>query len=153
MQGIASNARLDRLTSLRFFAALLVVGNHSTRELAQVPGVSQLLTMGTSGVTFFFALSGFVLTWSHRENDSARSFYRRRFARIYPMHAATWVLAFPVLILAQQEISALQAGSNLLLLQAWVPDSTVYFGMNAPSWSLSNEFSSTSSFRSSFRFS
>ena len=69
------------------------------------------------------------------------------------MHAATWVLAFPVLILAQQEISALQAGSNLLLLQAWVPDSTVYFGMNAPSWSLSNEFSSTSSFRSSFRFS
>lgn len=136
---IPSGPRLDRLTSLRFFAAILVLGSHSTRDLAPIPHISELFDTGTAGVTFFFALSGFVLTWSHRPDDTPLAFYRRRFARIYPIHAVTWLLAFPVLYLAGVKITQTIAVTNLFLVQAWVPKPYIYFGMNAPSWSLSAE--------------
>jgi peptidoglycan/LPS O-acetylase OafA/YrhL len=42
-----------------------------------------------TGVSFFFVLSGFVLTWSARPDDIATGFWRRRIARIYPVHLVT----------------------------------------------------------------
>jgi len=134
-----SGSRLDRLTSLRFFAALLVLGNHSTRDLTYVPHASELLTSGTVGVTFFFALSGFVLTWSHREGDTPVAFTRRRFARVFPVHFVTWILAFPILLVVGDTITGGEAIANLFLVQSWNGDPHVYFGMNAVSWSLSAE--------------
>lgn len=130
---------LDRLTSLRFFAALVVVLNHITREFAPIPGISALAVMGTTGVGFFFALSGFILTWNTRAGDTAMSFYRRRFARVYPMHFVTLVIAVPVLLWTGSTITTPEALSNAFLVQSWVPDREVYFGMNAPSWSLACE--------------
>jgi peptidoglycan/LPS O-acetylase OafA/YrhL len=136
--------RLDSLTSLRFFAAVLVVASHSTRDLVPVPVLSGILSNGSAGVGFFFALSGFVLTWSHRPGDTARAFYRRRFARVYPLHIVTYLLAVPVLVIAGSNMqgSSINTRSAILspvLLQAWSPDDDTHFGMNAPSWSLSNE--------------
>lgn len=130
---------LDRLTSLRFFAALVVVLNHITREFAPIPGISALAVMGTTGVGFFFALSGFILTWNTRDGDTAVSFYRRRFARVYPMHFVTLVIAVPVLLWTGSTITAPEVLTNAFLVQSWVPDRDVYFGMNAPSWSLACE--------------
>lgn len=124
---------------MRFFAALLVLLSHSTRDIATVPGLSRFADLGTTGVGFFFALSGFVLTWSHREGDHAGAFYRRRFARIYPLYLATFLLAIPVLLVTSHTLSAPEAGWGLLVLQSWVDNPGVYFGMNAPSWSLSCE--------------
>lgn len=132
-------SRLDRLTSLRFFAAFLVVAHHTFRDLVVVPGLSGSLAMGTVGVSFFFVLSGFVLTWSSRPDDSTKAFYRRRFARVYPMHFLMFVLAVPALIFIGQEVSLPELLPNLLVIQAWVPDIGVYFGGNAPSWSLACE--------------
>lgn len=131
--------RLDSLTSLRFFAALLVVLHHTTRDLGSIPIVSSILTMGTAGVGFFFALSGFLLTWSAREGDTRRAFYRRRFARVYPMHFVMLIVAVPVLLLIGQDIGFGEIVANVLLVQGWVDDSNVYFGMNSPSWSLAAE--------------
>lgn len=137
--GGAGRTRLNRLTSLRFFAALVVVVHHVTRDLADVPGLTALATMGTAGVGFFFMLSGFVLTWSSRNGDTAGAFYRRRFARVYPLHFVTMLASIPVLLLVGAGQPILGYLSNPLLLQAWVPDSAVYFGLNSPSWSLSAE--------------
>jgi peptidoglycan/LPS O-acetylase OafA/YrhL len=90
-------------------------------------------------VSFFFALSGFVLTWSLRPADTKRAFYRRRFARVYPLHLVTLLLAVPFFLFVGKGFDPGQLVSAGGLLQAWIPDSNVYFGMNAPSWSLSCE--------------
>lgn len=131
--------RLDRLTSLRFFAALVVVLHHVTRDLGELPGVTGFLSVGTAGVGFFFALSGFVLTWSYRPDDTRLAFYRRRFARIYPLHLVTFIIALVVVPAIGDKYSALEAVTNVTLLQAWAPWSDIHFGLNAPSWSLSCE--------------
>ncbi|WP_458116719.1 acyltransferase family protein [Arthrobacter sp. D2-10] len=138
--GGSSALRLDRLTSLRLFAALAVFGFHATaffdgptREVLDF-----IFGQGRSGVTFFFILSGFVLAWSARPGDRARAFYRRRFARIYPVYIVT--LGFAATLWALRDPSALLRGPlTPFLLQAWVPDSSTYFAINVPAWSLSVE--------------
>ncbi len=131
--------KLHSLTSLRFFAALLVVMHHTFRDLVKVPGLSDAVWLGTVGVGFFFALSGFVLTWSLRPTDTKAAFYRRRFARVYPLHVLALLLAVAVFWLVGKEFDAGQLLFSAALLQAWIPDSHVYFSLNAPSWSLSCE--------------
>jgi peptidoglycan/LPS O-acetylase OafA/YrhL len=131
--------KLHSLTGLRFFAALLVVIHHTFRDLVDVPVVSDAVWLGTVGVSFFFALSGFVLTWSLRDADTKRAFYRRRFARVYPLHLLTLLLAVPFFLFVGKGIDPGQLVLAGGLLQAWIPDGNVYFGMNAPSWSLSCE--------------
>jgi peptidoglycan/LPS O-acetylase OafA/YrhL len=131
--------RLDNLTGLRFYAAVIVVLLHVTRSYAPIPFFSDLFAEGSIGVSFFFVLSGFVLTWSRRDDQPSSAFFRNRFARIYPLHLLTWVAAGVVIWLSGQTIEPMTAIATLLLLQAWVPLESVYFGVNGPSWSLSDE--------------
>src|SRR5205823_3153004 len=46
-------------------------------------------------VSFFFVLSGFVLTWNNSARDTRR-YYRNRLARIVPNYVVTWALALVV---------------------------------------------------------
>lgn len=141
----ARRARLDSLTGLRFAAAVLVVIHHVVRNdvyssgLVSLPVLKPLATLGYTGVTFFFVLSGFVLTWSWRPAMPRQEFYVRRFARVYPLHLVTWVLAIPFVLAVTHEWSTRAAVVTLPLLQAWSPDSDITFGMNSVSWSLSCE--------------
>jgi peptidoglycan/LPS O-acetylase OafA/YrhL len=86
--------RLDSLTGLRILAALGVVLIHSVKNpssqkpLTVIPGLQSVASVGYLGVTFFFVLSGFVLTWSARRGGHAKSFYQKRFARIAPLSLA-----------------------------------------------------------------
>lgn len=91
------------LTSLRFFAASLVVLEH----LQMLPGLEWLGFNndfpGIAGVRIFFVLSGFIISYTywHRDwvRDSstiAKEFYWSRFARIYPLHWLTFLLALPL---------------------------------------------------------
>jgi peptidoglycan/LPS O-acetylase OafA/YrhL len=99
-----------------------------------------LSRQGGVGVTFFFILSGFVLTWSASEVNGTPKFYLKRFARIYPLHFLTWAAMIPVtLYLASPQWHWSIALSCLFLAQAWIPTEPYYFGMNGPSWSLSCE--------------
>ncbi|MEV6931637.1 acyltransferase [Dactylosporangium sp. NPDC051485] len=140
-------ARLPSLTGLRFPAALLVFVYHGSLQLPSTSlftdqtfaahyatAASQL---GALGVTFFFVLSGFVLTWSAREHDSPAAFWRRRLVKIYPNYVVAWVLA--MLVFAAAYTPAGQAALNLFMLQVWVPDFFVNLGVNPPSWSLGTE--------------
>ncbi len=52
-----------------------------------------VFSQGGGAFSFFFILSGFVLTWSLRPTDTAARFWQRRVARIYPNHAAIWLAA------------------------------------------------------------
>jgi len=131
--------RLDSLTSLRFFAALVVVVHHVTRNFAQIPVITPLFDIGGVGVSFFFVLSGFVLAWSNKPVESDRRFYRHRFARVYPLHIATLVFAGVVLFVQDAPPGFSVIVASFLLLQAWVPAGAFLAGVNGPSWSLSCE--------------
>ena len=131
--------RLDSLTGLRFFAAYLVLQHHFT-NFAQLPGLVRYTGFGATGVTFFFVLSGFVLTWSFQPSDTAPRFYWRRFARIVPLHVVTTVIALPVFYSGRDVPYDWTAiALSFLLLHAWVPTATTYFAGNPASWSLSCE--------------
>lgn len=131
--------RLDSLTGIRAFAALLVFGVH-VKDLGSLDGASSwnVLSSGMVGVSAFYILSGFVLTWTHRPQGTKRDFYRRRFARVYPAYAAAWVLGIAFLLQTGQAFDRdwLLA---LFLLQAWSPDQAIYYGVSAVFWSLSCE--------------
>ncbi|BBH68024.1 hypothetical protein ACTI_47090 [Actinoplanes sp. OR16] len=136
-------ARLPSLTGLRFLAAFLVFGFHVHIERIVADGpvrtaMEWVFGPGAVGVSFFFILSGFVLTWSVRPGDTARRFWWRRVARIYPDHVATWFVAM-ALALAGGGVAVSIWLPNLLLLQAWSPEIDVFFGLNTVSWSLACE--------------
>lgn len=130
------SAHLRSLTSLRFAAALLVVVFHLSLVAPGLGGVGRLAAAGYVGVTFFFVLSGFVLTYSWDIDATASRFYRRRFARIYPVHLLFIALAM-VPWSPPPNWGALPA--NLALLQAWSPDDPVARSFSGVSWSLSCE--------------
>lgn len=132
--------RLDSLTGLRFFAALGVFCWHCQLLFLHHPRLVHAVRPGPLGVAFFFVLSGFVLTWSHREGTATRTFYRRRAARILPNHLVCVLLA--VLIGVALEGTRLNRTALVLqvpLLQAWSHDEKVVFGVNGVDWTLSCE--------------
>ncbi|MFJ6217181.1 acyltransferase family protein [Streptomyces sp. NPDC092296] len=138
-------ARLPSLTGMRFIAALLVFAFHTTFQTRFLTGrtgdaLSDVFgNAGFYGVTFFFVLSGFVLTWSARPGERARRIWRRRLVKIFPNHLVTFAAA-AVLMLAASEVFTVKGTlANLFLVQAWFPDIQVPNSMNAVSWSLSCE--------------
>ena len=136
--------RLQSLTSARFFACMLVVVHHLDGAVVAVPGLHEFARIGYVGVSFFFTLSGFVLTWSAAPSVQKWSFWRNRFARIWPLWSLTVVLSLPISIYAgtnnMNSLGGLsQVIACLLLLQAWIPRQTWFFATNAVGWSLSAE--------------
>lgn len=136
--------RLDSLTGLRWFAAFLVFGYHMLGESSFYADrylLKYLFYAGSSAVSFFFILSGFVLAWSYREGDSRLRFWQRRFARIYPSHFVTFLIAVALIFWLGEQMQAPIAIANVTLTQSWLPDAPYYWwGYNGVSWSLSCEF-------------
>ncbi len=88
-------------------------------------------------MTLFFILSGFVLAWGFKPQQSAGSFWWHRFARIYPLHVVGVVLALIAAATLVPEIrtdGAAPLAANLLLVNGWVPD--WWQAGNPASWSL-----------------
>jgi peptidoglycan/LPS O-acetylase OafA/YrhL len=149
----ARRPQLAALTSLRFFAAATVVVNHygvDTLDL-RTPMLRGWAQSGYEAVTFFFVLSGFILTYAHLRDDretginvTARQFWVARAGRIMPAYLLALLIAAPAfvyaLMVSKMVSPAVFAPALLLvptLLQAWVPP--VAFAWNGPAWSLSVE--------------
>jgi peptidoglycan/LPS O-acetylase OafA/YrhL len=140
--------QLLQLTSLRFFAALAVLFFHqgylSSKDNPIKDFASIFFTEGYAGVSFFFVLSGFILSYSYQKNlldkqISAKKYLLLRLARIFPLHL---VMACIFLFFAIDRINLeylKSATLNLALLQSWIPSPGYYFSLNAVSWSLSVE--------------
>lgn len=137
--------RLPSLTGMRFIAAAVVFGLHAIVEgLFASPSVydgpfKMFFWGGGAGVSFFFILSGFVLTWSAQAGTTTGSFWRRRFFKIYPNHLLTFAAALVLLAAIGQPSRTVPAVLNALLLQAWSWDFTVIASVNSVAWSLSCE--------------
>lgn len=141
--------RLDALTGMRWWAAFMVFLFH-TRVFAPMPEpLAGIFDQGYLGVTFFFVLSGFVLTWSSTPRVRQSTFYWRRFARIWPATMAALVLAVPVFYAIGQhqstpyfELKPLNFGILMLsvvLLQGWWRDPAIFFSGNPAAWTLTFE--------------
>jgi peptidoglycan/LPS O-acetylase OafA/YrhL len=151
---------LPVLTSLRFWAAALVVLNHlDTSRVDFLPGIIKgWCQSGYEAVTFFFVLSGFILTYvysSSREDGSLnvprRRFQIARLARIGPAYYLALVLMLPAFIYGVAVAGIISLDRFVLatlavpaLLQAWLPP--VAFSWNGPAWSLSVEMCFYASF-------
>jgi peptidoglycan/LPS O-acetylase OafA/YrhL len=106
-------------------AALLVFGLH-VRNFGYFGGTGGRIATwgfgaGANGVSFFFILSGFVLMWSARPSDRPGAFWRRRIARVYPVHLVTAAIAVLMgFTLAHQSRPTLHEGmANVLLAHSW----------------------------------
>ncbi len=132
------------LTSLRFIFAFMVFMSHNIAfDKATDPFLHHLFYEGFVGVSFFFILSGFILTHVYQQGFeenriSKRSFYVSRLARIYPLHLLTlliWVYMRKDHPLNIPYITNLI--SNTFLVQSFYPTDEIRF--NDAAWSLSAE--------------
>lgn len=137
---------LDALTTLRFFAAALIVIGHSDTIFG--PFSAARAAPFNQGVSFFFVLSGFILTWNYpvlNDWQQRRHFLLARFARIWPLHFITCVLWIAIVFNFDRATyfpgteGLLKLLANLLLVQAWVPNHNWALSFNGVSWSISTE--------------
>ncbi|MEZ6093832.1 MAG: acyltransferase [Pirellulaceae bacterium] len=139
--------QLDALTGLRFFAAFLVFVHHVAGKF-NIPELH--IPLGAYPVSFFFVLSGFILTYSYRDRlnnwNDIKGFWGNRIARIWPLHfvclAIFLVVWCPIQYLPQRlstNSMGVQLIANIFLLQAWVPSNQWALSFNGVSWSISVE--------------
>lgn len=141
----SSPRRLRALTSFRFIAAAMVVVAHSAGAfgLPKDLGFSEHLA-GGQAVSFFFVLSGFILTYAYPELPTAADrgrFLLARFARLWPAHVACTVALFALTGWPEWTWPNLGiALAQLTMTHAWLPLHGVNVSWNLPSWSISTEF-------------
>jgi peptidoglycan/LPS O-acetylase OafA/YrhL len=142
---------LKALTGIRFFAALHVVIYHYGREAFAGAhwSILAILSCGPSAVSLFYLLSGIVLVHSCTNesglSSTRRSFWRARFARIYPTYLLALIIDGPFFLSAMLKVhdgvAVVLWGAlgllAMLLLHAWTPLSV--FAWNTPGWSVSAE--------------
>ncbi|MEI6372748.1 MAG: acyltransferase [Actinomycetes bacterium] len=149
---------IRQLTGVRFIAAFWVLMYHFQAPLATmgllVPVVSDVLRVGRLGVDLFFALSGFILTYTYLrkigptfEGRAVGIFLWLRLARIWPVHFVMLNVAGLAIIaqskvtgsaLARDWLNPIDYIKNVLLIQEWGPNPQR--GWNFVAWSLSMEW-------------
>ena len=129
------------LTSIRFFAAMWVVCYHLRWGLKLPELLDRFFEAGYSGVTLFFILSGFILSYNYLPREfTLRDFWSARVARILPIYFFALLVSFPLSAgFAHMNGRSFFPGAlpALFLMQAWIPQSALTW--NWPGWSLSVE--------------
>ena len=131
---------LPSLTDVRFPAALAIVLFHECGLAFAGSWILRVTGTFYAAVSFFFVLSGFVLTWSWSKPRSP-GFLRRRITRILPVHLVFWIALF-VHAGYQAPHTATDWTTfalGIVLLQSWSVNLSIAQGLNAPAWSLSCE--------------
>ena len=125
----SDHGQIPALTGVRAVAAYLVFFHHHPTKLLQA-GPLLLWWELHVGVTLFFVLSGFVITWRYDRRGRVREsflkgYFLNRFARIYPLYFA---LVVPVML-----------SYHVRSPRAWLLNLTVFTSLGAgipQAWSL-----------------
>lgn len=146
-----------QFNALRFFAALLVLVGHAEALRASAGGKSlhsfDFFNNGQHAVTFFFVLSGFLITFlllkerNKTKTVQVKSFYWKRIVRIWPLY---FLLIFIGLVLQPISIDLLNLPyempyswqeSSLFFIMFLPGIITFYFGNHLlePLWSIGVE--------------
>lgn len=138
--------KLDNLTIVRFFAAFAVFMLHGgtvfTNSATIPPYFKNWISHGGEGVTIFFVLSGFILSYNYHgklvnSTFKFKSYFTNRFARVYPMYLFALIVGIPFMISHAKFLGvsyglpylATDTVSRIFLLHAWYP----YFN-DHPHW-------------------
>ncbi len=135
---------LRSLTGLRFIAAFVVFASHV--QYFAFPEAKHL-PLGGPAVSFFFVLSGFILTYVYRDRLTVRGvprFLFTRWARLWPLHIvclaiAIWFLKVPIGADPEGRSSYASLCAHVLMLQSWIPIRFWFVDFNAVAWSISTE--------------
>lgn len=98
---------------------------------------------GECGVSFFFILSGFVLSVGngHKIDDgtfSRKGFIMKQLSKFYPLHLLTLAAFVLLSVKATGGVDVIKLLLNVFLLQSWVPDNSYNFAFNGVAWFLSD---------------
>ena len=151
-------ARLNALTSIRFFAAINIVFFHFSDP--QIFGfLAPVVNAGYIALGLFFLLSGFVLAYNYSGSaragtlDRAR-FWKARFTRLYPVYLLSLLLSWRMVapeygahaqpvywnytaLTGQHGMFWVGMALTPLLLQGWVPSLATF--LNTPAWAMPAE--------------
>ncbi|MCC3769589.1 acyltransferase [Streptomyces sp. UNOC14_S4] len=143
--------RLPSLTGMRGVAASVVFLTHVVYFAGQDDRSGRLslpvfaVSLGTTAVSLFFLLSGFVLTCTASPADTARSFLRKRLFRICPSHLVVWA-GFVLLVRCAgvprgdgYDASVPGDLAGALLVNTLIPVERIAAGGNPVTWSLTCE--------------
>lgn len=108
----------------------------------------QVIKYGTSGVSLFFVLSGFIIGYAYLDESTPVdrvAFWRARIARVIPVYLLGVLAGLPYFIARQSEVGwpsgkvlpAVTVGLTAVLAQAWNPSTACQ--VNCVGWSLSVE--------------
>lgn len=143
---------LPPLTGIRFYAALFVFLSHVSLlpQMESLTAGYLIFDAGVVGVSFFFVLSGFILTYNYadvfRSGVTVANYERfvwGRLTKIYPVHLFALAIILPIAMFSPNlpfDWRALPI--HLLMLQCFLPftqPAYVKF-LNVPSWSISCEW-------------
>jgi len=136
------------ITSLRFVAAFVVFlfHIHIRWPLSTSASVNAVLSQGAIGMSLFFVLSGFVLTYRYYDTTDFDRYRVHRVSRIVPVYMFAALITLPWLVGALDHPTpaigalryALLALLDLTFMQAWFPQTFDYWN-NGASWSISVE--------------
>lgn len=129
---------IKTLQSYRFIFVLLVFFSHFSRG-----DIKAFDFGGECGVSFFFILSGFVLSISVasrnlKSRPPRKTFIAKQLAKFYPLHILMLCIFVLLSIKATGNIDITKLLLNILLLQSWIPDNSFNFAFNGVSWFLSD---------------
>jgi peptidoglycan/LPS O-acetylase OafA/YrhL len=145
-----------QLTSVRFFAALIVILYHYDKEFMPflpVP-LQNFIGHGYVGVSFFFVLSGFILAANYydrllNKTVSKADFWWARFSRIYPLYMLSILVVLPRLFipikfdpLPEQAMYVHAHPFELFFVVVFALQSFAFPSggfLNSPAWSISTE--------------
>ena len=142
-------APLPALTGLRTLLALTILMFHFTP-----PGLAStrhpwitlypVIDIGYVFVSFFFLISGFILSYNYAGRPGGvrkADFWMARFSRLYPVYLLAMLISLPMLILEWHARSPgefwMGAVATPLLLQGFFPHLATFW--NTVSWTLSCE--------------
>ena len=128
--------RINSLQGLRVIAMLIIFLYHA-----------ELFTFGHFAVTFFFILSGFVAYYADKNKNeinikSSISYFFNKIKKFYLIYLIAMILGVVVnfnIINSYPLIKIIGIiVSNLLLVQAFIPNPDYYFSLNGVGWYLSS---------------
>jgi peptidoglycan/LPS O-acetylase OafA/YrhL len=131
------------LTGIRYIAAMMVVIHHLTPHTG-ILLLDHLVRELNAGVTIFFVLSGFLISYRYYEDYShgpvwKRSYLINRFARIFPMYAIVTCFTFVFLFRSDPDHKAVLTSfiMDITLLRGF-SEKYIYTGVSQ-GWTLAVE--------------
>ncbi|MGI4831770.1 MAG: acyltransferase family protein [Janthinobacterium lividum] len=149
VQAIERRPPLPALTGLRTMLALTILMFHFTPAgLASTKfpwfTLYPIVDIGYVFVSFFFLISGFILSYNYAHRPGGvrmADFWMARFSRLYPVYLLTMLISLPMLMLEWRSRSHGEfwtgAIATPLLVQGFFPKLATFW--NTVSWTLSCE--------------